>query len=64
MCGDSSDTALAHLQFFSINLEEDSGRVLLGVLRVHRGYLLATMAPGGHEVDDHLRGAGTVKETG
>jgi hypothetical protein len=25
---------------------------------------LAKRAPGGHEVDDHLRGVGTVKETG
>ena len=33
------DTAVAHLEFENINLEEDSARELLGPLRVHRGNL-------------------------
>ena len=44
-----------HLQFENVDLEEDTfSRVLLGARREHRGYLLASTARGGHEVDHHL----------
>ena len=44
-----------HLEFENVDHEEDTlSRVLLGALREHGGYLLASTAGWGHEVDHHL----------